>query len=83
MSADIHRYLAHRVSVKRVQVGSRTFDQIKVVIGDLHLKTDLMSDRDIRLAHRLAEDHQATFLYDEANAERVRRVLGIQHDANT
>lgn len=56
---------------------SRKFNQVRVVIGDLHLTCDLTSDRQIRLAKRLADSHQASFMYDDKNAERVREVLGI------
>lgn len=66
---------AVQVRISRRQVGQREFDGITVVISDLHLNCDLRSDRDIRLAHRLAENHQAAFIYDPVNAERVRKAL--------
>jgi hypothetical protein len=66
-----------RVSIKRVQRGLREFDAIQVVIGDLHLSCDVTSDRDIRLAKSLADDHQAAFMYDDHNAGRVRAAIGL------
>lgn len=72
----------HRVDVRRVQVGERIVDQIKVYICDMHLRCDLVSDRDIALAKRLADSHQAFFTYDAANAERVRAALGITDPAD-
>ncbi len=76
------------VRIKRVYVTSadtgreRSYDAIKVVLCDLHLSCNLgeseSSDREIKLAKRLADSHQAWFDYDEHNAERVRRVLGIK-----
>ena len=68
---------AHQVKVQRVATAAREYDAITVVIGDLHLRCDAHDDRSIRLARRLADDHGATFMYDDATADRVRAALGI------
>ena len=61
-----------QVKIHRRATTAREYDAITVVIGGLHLSADLMCDRQIRMAKRLAEDHAAVFMYDDANAERVR-----------
>ena len=65
------------VKVEKMETTTRKFNQIRVVVSDLHLTCDLVTDRQIRLAKRLADSHQASFMYDDTNAERVREVLGI------
>lgn len=65
------------VRIRRRQVGNREFDSITISLCDLHLSCDLMDDRQIKNARKLADEHGAWFEYDEANAERVRSVLGI------
>lgn len=69
------------VKIKRKQLGDRVFDAITICICDLHFSCDLMDDRQIKLARRLADDQGAWFAYDDHNAERVRRVLGVRADA--
>lgn len=71
------------VRIRRRQVGDREFDSITVAICDLHLSADLMDNRQIKQARKLADEHGAWFEYDEANAERVRAVLGITHTKET
>ena len=66
---------AKAVSVRREQASRGFYDCIKVVIGDLHLRCDVTSDRDIRLAKRLADDHGAAFEFDDHTRERVRAAL--------
>lgn len=66
---------AQKVSVKNVQVGDRIFDQIRVSIADMLLTCDLTDDRQIRLAYTLAQDHGATFIWDDHNDERVSAAL--------
>ena len=68
---------AVQVKIQRRATTAREYDAITVVIGDLRLSCDLTSDREIRMAKKLADDHQAAFMYDEANAGRVRAALGI------
>lgn len=68
---------AHQVKVQRVATAAREYDAITVVIGDLHLRCDAHDDRSIRLARRLADDHGAAFMYDNATAERVRDALNL------
>lgn len=66
---------ALQVKIHRVATSAREYDAVTVVIGDLHLRCDVTSDRVIRLAKKLADSHQAYFMYDAANAERVQSVL--------
>lgn len=68
---------AHHVKVQRVATAAREYDAITVVIGDLHLRCDAVDARSIRLARRLADEHGATFMFDEATASRVRDALGL------
>ena len=68
---------AHKVKVQRVATAAREYDAITVVIGDLHLRCDAIDARSIRLARNLADDHGATFMFDEATAPRVREALGL------
>lgn len=65
------------VRIKRRQLGQREFDSIQVAICDLHLSADLVDDLQIKAAKRLADEHQCWFEYDDHNAPRVRKVLGI------
>lgn len=69
------------VKVHSVQTGERIYDAISIVVGDLHLRCDAVDDRSIRLAKRLADDHQAWFLYDDHCAARVRNATGIKEAA--
>jgi hypothetical protein len=71
---------AKAVSVRREQSARGHYDCIKVVIGDLHLRCDVTSARDIRMAKRLADDHGTTFECDEATSERVRAALHSEDD---
>ena len=64
------------VRVARRATTAREYDAITVVIGDLRLSCDLTSDREIRMAKKLADEHQADFIFDDANAERVKTALG-------
>lgn len=66
--------MATKVEIKRVQVGLRHYDQIRVWFGDLMLSCDAANDRQVRQAMKLASDHGATFDCDEANASRVARI---------
>lgn len=45
------------IRIERAETATRQYDCITVVIGDLHLRCDLMDDRQIRLAQRLADSH--------------------------
>ena len=67
---------AVQVKVQRLQTSSREYDAVTVVICDLHLRCDAVDDRTIRQAKRLADEHQAAFMYDDACADRVRAALG-------
>jgi hypothetical protein len=75
---DGYRTRATQVSIKRVQVEDREFDQAHVVIGDLHLYCAITGDRQIRLLKRLADDHQTPMYWDAANSERCCRVLDVR-----
>ncbi|MGL4575795.1 MAG: hypothetical protein ACRCV9_13510 [Burkholderiaceae bacterium] len=66
---------AIQVKIHRVSTGTREYDAITVVIGDLHLRCDANNDRAIRLARRLADAHAASFFYDDATKERVVKAL--------
>jgi hypothetical protein len=70
------------VKISRRQVGQREFDCITVNIGDLHLRCDLVCDRDIRLARELANQHGAWFMFDDYNAERVKAALAGRYPAD-
>ena len=65
------------VRIARRATTAREYDAITIVIGDLRLSCDLTSDREIRMAKKLADDHQAAFIFDDANAERVKTALGF------
>lgn len=69
---------ALQVKIHRVANAAREYDAVTVVIGDLHLRCDVTSDRVIRLAKRLADSHQAFFMYDAANEKRVQVALNDQ-----
>ena len=68
---------AYQVKVQRVATVAREYDAITVVIGDLHLRCDAVDARTIRQAKRLADEHGAAFMYDDATADRVRDALGM------
>lgn len=67
---------AHKVSIQRLATTSREYDAVTVFIGDLQLRCDVVDDRTIKLAKRLADDHGAFFYYDDENAQQVRRAIG-------
>lgn len=67
-----------QVQIKRVQVGERTYDAVRVWVGNLLLSCDVVSDRTIKDAKAFADETGATFMYDDANAQRCREVLGIK-----
>ncbi len=69
---------AHQVKVHRVETAVRKYDAVTVVIGDLHLRCDAVDARTIRLARRLADEHGASFMFDDATAHRVREALGMK-----
>ena len=71
---------ANQVKIQRVATAAREYDAITVVIGGLHLRCDAVDGRTIRLAKKLADDHEAWFFYDDATAEKVRNALGIETD---
>jgi hypothetical protein len=70
------------VTIKNRQVGDRIFNSIRLDMGGLPMHCDLndgiTGEGQIRKAKRIADDHQAFFMYDEINAERCRKVLGIE-----
>ncbi|WDI91960.1 hypothetical protein [Xanthomonas campestris] len=63
------------VQIRRAQTTTRTYDCIRIFVAGAWFSADLVSDRDIRLAKRLADSHGADFGCDEINADRVKRVL--------
>lgn len=68
---------AVQVKIQRRATTAREYDAVTVIIGDLHLSCDLTNDREIRLAKKLADDHQAAFMFDDENSARVRAAIGI------
>ena len=68
---------AAQVRVHRAATSAREYDAITVCIGDLHLSCDAVNDRAIRLAKRLADAHEAAFVYDDATAARVHAALSV------
>lgn len=51
------------------------YDEITVVIADLHLHCDAVNDRQIRLAKKLADTHGCMFYVATEVADRVDRAL--------
>lgn len=66
------------VEVRRMQTATKTWDCIRIFVADCWYYADLVCDRDIRTARRLADNHGAYFGWDDANADRVKKVLGEQ-----
>jgi hypothetical protein len=66
---------AVRVRIHGVQTSVHTYDAITVVIADLHLHADLVSDQQIGLAKSLAESHGASFEVSEDLKLRVEVAL--------
>lgn len=61
--------------LRRQEIRGTEVDRVTVLIGDLRLSGELFNDRQIRLARRLADDHEAWFMYDDAIADRVKQAL--------
>lgn len=66
---------AVRVSFQRTEGRAGMYDRIVVAIADLSLSCDLVNDRQIRLAHRLAFTHGADVVIDDELRERVTTAL--------
>lgn len=81
VTTDAPTITALRVSIKRIpaDAGKPAYDQLRVVLADLHLRCDVLDDRTIRLAKRLADDHGCAFDVDEPNTDRVQRALAGRH----
>lgn len=69
------RQFASVVRIGPRTAGSRSFDAISVTICDLHLRADLVCDRDIRLAWMLCQDHGAQWLVHDSLQTRVDAAL--------
>lgn len=67
-----------QVHIKRVQVGAREYDAVRLWINGMAFQCDVVSDSTIRQAKEIADSTGATFMYDEPNAARCREVLGIK-----
>lgn len=72
---------AHHVSVTqraylREDGTERLVNRVTAMFGSLHLCCDADA-YSIRLAKELADDHQATFYYDEHTQDLVRKALGV------
>lgn len=74
MSGDLER--VRRVQIRRVSTTRREYDAIVVHLADLRLSADLVDDRQIRLAHRLAHSHGTTLDVAPELQERVTNALG-------
>lgn len=75
MSATPEAITAVQVKFQRTEGRAGLYDRIVVVIADLHLSCDLVNDRQIRLAHRLATTHGADVVIDTVLTERVSAAL--------
>jgi len=64
------------VLIHTASTTTREYDAIRFVIADLHLSCDLVSDRQIRIAKKLAEQHGATFTVSgEILVNKVNKAL--------
>jgi hypothetical protein len=68
------------VRIHRAANGSREYDAITVHIADLALICDLVNDRQIRLANRLAVSHGAELRVSNDMQERVMQALDVRPD---
>jgi hypothetical protein len=66
-----------QVRIQRVSTAAREYDAIRIWIDGKPFSRDLVCDSDITSAKHIADTSGVSFMYDEANAGRVRRVLGI------
>jgi hypothetical protein len=64
-----------KVRIHRAANTARTYDAITVYVADLQLSCDLVNDRQIRLARRLATSHGAALQVAPELEERVRAAL--------
>lgn len=74
---------AMAIRIHRAATSSREYDCITVVISDLHLSCDLVSERQIRLADGLARSHGLELRVDPELRERVEVALTKNHGATT
>lgn len=63
------------VRVHRMATTTREYDAITVCIAGMRLSCDVVSNRDIRLAHRLARSHGAHWMVAPELDERVQSAL--------
>lgn len=63
------------VRIRKAANSSREYDTLTVRIADLTLSCDLVNDRQIRLANRLAVSHGAELRVSDELQERVQQVL--------
>lgn len=71
---------SHKISVACVRIytasnTARTYPAIQVVLADLHLQCDLVDDRQISLAKRLADDHGVLLEVAPEFQDRVSKAL--------
>lgn len=64
-----------QVNIRRISNAARSYDTIRVWIDGKPFSRDLVDDSDIVCAKRIADECGASFMYDEANADRVLEVL--------
>lgn len=63
------------IRIHRQSNTAREYDAIQVVLADLHLSCDLVSDRQISLAKRLADENGMPLEVAPELQARVARVL--------
>lgn len=68
-----------RVQLRTLCAGAKTFPAVVVHVADLRLSADLVNDRQIRLAHRLAESHGIEV--DVAPDLQARVAAAMRNDA--
>lgn len=66
-----------RVQLRTLAAGARTYPAIVVHMADLQLSADLVNDRQVRLAQRLAESHGVTMEVAPELQLRVTRALAV------
>jgi len=63
------------VRIHNLATSTRTYAAVTIVIADLHLSADLVSDRQIRLAKTISESHGASFVVSDMLKDRVDAAL--------
>lgn len=69
------------VTVKRMATTNGEYDAIRIFVADMWFTREIDTDRDIRLAKRLADETGARFSTDDALARRVDNALNRRNAA--